>query len=84
MANAVDNKNANVNKMRQEIQKDQAPRTIDRVDQASLNIGDCHAHVHFKDGGALRDDGVWKHPKRTPLSREEKEWLTKFGWRLPF
>ena len=77
-----DNLNSSVNRMQQEVNKGQAPRTIKRVDQASLNIGDNHAHVHFTDGNALKDDGTWKHGGRT-LSREEKAWLEKHGWKLP-
>ncbi|CAF3906195.1 unnamed protein product [Rotaria sp. Silwood1] len=78
----ADNKNSSVNKMQQEVNKSQAPRTIRRVDQASLNIGDNHAHVHFTDGNALKDNGTWKHGERK-LSGEEKEWLKKHGWVLP-
>ncbi|CAF3671521.1 unnamed protein product [Rotaria sp. Silwood1] len=68
--------------MQQEVNKGQAPRTVRRVDQASLNIGDSRAHVHFTDGSALKDDGTWKHGGRK-LSREEKQWLQKHGWKIP-
>jgi hypothetical protein len=78
----ADNINSSVNRMQQEVQKNQAPRSVRRVDQASLNIGDNHAHVHFTDGSALKDDGTWKHGKRK-LTREEKKWLEKHGWKLP-
>lgn len=77
-----DNINSSVNRMQQEVRKGQAPKTVDRVDQASLNIGDNHAHVHFTDGHALKDNGTWKHNGR-PLSREEKKWFEKHGWTLP-
>ncbi|CAF1031082.1 unnamed protein product [Rotaria sp. Silwood1] len=76
------NINPSVNKMQQEVNKGQAPRTVRRVDQASLNIGDSRAHVHFTDGSALKDDGTWKHGGRK-LSREEKQWLQKHGWKIP-
>ncbi len=78
----ADNLNPTVNRMQQEVNKGQAPRTVLRVDQASLNIGDNYAHVHFTDGNALNDQGRWKHGKRE-LSREEKKWLEKHGWTLP-
>ena len=77
-----DNWNPAVNAMQQEVRKGQAPSTVDRVDQASLNIGDNHAHVHFTDKNALKDNGTWKHGERT-LSREERKWLEKHGWKLP-
>ena len=78
----ADNINPSVNRMQQQVKRGQAPRTIERVDQASLNIGDKHAHVHFTDGNALKDNGTWKHHGRT-LSREEKAWLKGHGWKLP-
>jgi len=77
-----DNKNASVNRMQQEVARGQAPRSVIRVDQASLRLGDQSAHVHFEGNHALKDDGTWKHGGR-PLSREEKAWLTKHGWTLP-
>ena len=77
-----DNLNLSVNQMNQEVIRGQAPSSIDRVDQASLNIGDNRAHVHFTDGNALKDNGTWKHRGRT-LSREEKAWLEGHGWKLP-
>jgi hypothetical protein len=77
-----DNWNPAVNKMNDKVKKGQAPKTVDRVDQASLNIGDNHAHVHFTDGHALKDDGTWKHGGRT-LSGKEEAWLQKHGWTLP-
>jgi hypothetical protein len=80
----ADNLNSSVNRMQQEVNKGQAPSTVSRVDQASLNIGDNHAHVHFTDGSALKDNGTWKHKKDgRQLSREEKKWLEKHGWVLP-
>ncbi|CAF0817253.1 unnamed protein product [Adineta steineri] len=82
MADNSNNMNSNVNQMQQEVKKGQAPDTVSRVDQASLHPGDRYAHVHFKDGAALRDDGTWKHGGRN-LSREEKKWLDKWGWTHP-
>lgn len=80
---AYGQRNLNVNQMNQDIKKGLAPKTIDRVDQAHQSRpGDAYAHVHFKDGSALRDDRSWKHGAKT-LTIAEKEWLNKWGWPLP-
>ncbi|CAF0961835.1 unnamed protein product [Didymodactylos carnosus] len=79
-----------INQMNQELKRrrSESPfRTIDRVDGATLNIGDSQDHVHFTDGWALKRDGTWKHENKNAkprtLSNKEKEWLTKHGWTLP-
>ena len=74
----ADNLNSSVNRMQQEVNKGQAPRTVRRVDQASLNIGDNHAHVHFTDGNALKDNGTWKHGERK-LSEGRKR-MAREAW----
>ena len=77
-----DNRNANVNQMNQDVKKSNSPKTVRRVDQANLRLGDTSAHVHFTDGSALKDNGTWKHGERD-LSRTEKDWLKKYDWKLP-
>jgi len=39
-------------------------------------------HVHFSNGAALNFDGTWKHGY-TELTRAQRKWLQRHGWRLP-
>ena len=39
-------------------------------------------HVHFKDGSALRKDGVWRHGGKR-LTNEEIKFLKTHGWTIP-
>ena len=73
---------SSTNQMDQERRRGQAPKTVLRVDDASLNIGDSQDHVHFTDGSALKRDGTWKHGNKK-LTREEKAWLLKHSLTLP-
>ena len=76
-------RNDNVNQMNQAIIRKQAPNRIIRVDQADVSSpNDAYAHVHFKDGSALTEDGRWKHGG-LKLRREEEEWIQSYGWTLP-
>ncbi|CAL7961293.1 hypothetical protein MIDIC_290007 [Alphaproteobacteria bacterium] len=69
-----------VNQMKQEVRRDQAPRGVTRVD---LGEGNEKPHVHFNnDEAALNQDGTWKH-NSIKLTKEQKIWLQKNGWRLP-
>lgn len=67
--------------MQQQVVRNQAPKTIDRVDSAKPP-GDRFDHVHFKDGHALYNDGTWKHGGRA-LTNAEKTWLLANGWPIP-
>jgi hypothetical protein len=70
------------NQMNSEIQRGQAPRTVERVDTGKIT-GE-QTHVHFDDGSALNFDGTWKHgPDRGgthTISNAERDWLRRHGW----
>jgi hypothetical protein len=53
-------KAASVNKMNQEILKDQVSSNVKRVDVGNPTLHD-KPHVHFTDKSALNIDGTWKH-----------------------
>jgi RHS repeat-associated protein len=64
-------------KMQKEVEKGQAPKSVDRVDKGrGPNEKD---HVHFADGSARNQDGSWKHGA-SDLSSKVKDWLGKHGW----
>lgn len=76
----VHNANCSVYQMNQLIDRGKAPRSIRRVDRDVQQHGG-HVHVHFRDGRALRQDGVWKHGSRT-LTNKEGRWLGARGWKI--
>lgn len=65
--------------MQSQVEKNQAPKSVDRVDTASERE---KPHIHFDDGSALNQDGTWKEKGRE-LTNKEKEWIEKNGWELP-
>jgi RHS repeat-associated protein len=67
-------------KMQRQVERGQAPGSVDRVDKARIPYE--KDQVHFKDGSALNHDGRWKHGGR-PLTRAEADWLVSNGWSLP-
>jgi hypothetical protein len=71
--------------MQKQVERDQAPKSILRVDNAHPP-GDRFDHVHFVDEGhgkhALYNNGEWKHGGRS-LTNAEEEWLIKNEWPLP-
>jgi hypothetical protein len=63
--------------MQKEVERDQAPREVDRVDKGrGPNEQD---HIHLKDGSAQNKDGSPKHGDPSP-SNKLVEWLKKHGW----
>jgi RHS repeat-associated protein len=66
-------------KMQKEVEKGQAPESVDRVDKGrGPNEKD---HVHFKNRSARNQDGTWKHDQGgTNLSNKVKDWLKNHGW----
>lgn len=73
-----------INQAQQQVYREQAPKSVERVDE-KRDYGSQHhekEHVHFKGGHALNKDGTWKHGGRK-LSNSEKQWLEQIGWRAP-
>lgn len=63
-----------------DIQKGLAPKSMIRAD-----VGRSYkerSHIHFKGGHALNQNGTWKHGGR-PLTKSEREYIQRQGWRLP-
>ncbi len=67
-------------RMQKEVERGQAPRSIDRVDKGRGPFE--QDHVEFKSGDALNRDGTWKHGGRD-LTKAEADWITGHGWELP-
>ena len=63
--------------MQKQVERGQAPKSVDRVDKARFPFE--KDQVHFR---ALNYDGTWKHGGR-PLTVAESEWLVRNGWRTP-
>jgi hypothetical protein len=79
--NAVKPKSSN--QMQKEVERGQAPKTIERVDKGVDRPGlKEKPHIHLDDGSALNNDGTWKHGGRA-LTEAEKQWISKSGWKLP-
>jgi RHS repeat-associated protein len=66
--------------LQRQVEKGQAPDSVDRVDKGTGPHE--KEHVHFKDDHALNYDGTWKHGGRR-VSNREKAWLEGNGWRAP-
>lgn len=73
-------KSSSPTRMQQEVDKGQAPKTIERVDKGLVSHE--QDHVHFGDKSALNKDGTWKHGKKI-LTNQEKDWLKKHNWQIP-
>jgi hypothetical protein len=70
-------------KMQREVEKGQAPGSVDRVDRGNpSDPGDLEPHIHFKDGSALKQSGIWKHGGHA-LTKAEQQWITGHNWNLP-
>ena len=81
----VHNAGCSVNQMNEQIKKGQAPKGIERVDNAQPSVKNSKIHVHFKDGTSLNIDGTIHDacggiPK---VGRLAREWLEKYGWHIP-
>ncbi|HYD02255.1 MAG TPA: polymorphic toxin-type HINT domain-containing protein, partial [Phycisphaerales bacterium] len=72
-----------VNKLKEAIERRfrGIPKSVDRLDKGNPANNEL-PHIHFKDGGALFNNGTWKHGGR-PLSAAEREFLEAAGWVLP-
>ena len=66
--------------MNVEVEKGQAPKTIEHVHKGRGTYE--KDHVHFTDGTALNNDGTWKHGEHT-LTNNERKWLDQHNWILP-
>ncbi|HEX4019860.1 MAG TPA: RHS repeat-associated core domain-containing protein [Acidobacteriaceae bacterium] len=73
-------KKTSTNQMQKQVERGQAPKSVDRVD--TPRFPNEKPHVEFTDGSALNDDGTWKHGGR-PLTNEEGNWLQQNGWSTP-
>ncbi len=66
--------------LQKQIEKGQAPRSIERVDKGRGSFE--KDHIHFKDNSALNIDGTWKHGEKV-LTQQEIKWILKNGWKIP-
>jgi RHS repeat-associated protein len=66
--------------MQKQVEKGQAPKSVDRVDKGRGPFE--KDHIEFKSGDALNQDGTWKHGGRE-LTNTESDWVQKNGWNLP-
>jgi hypothetical protein len=65
--------------MQRQVERGQAPRSVDRVDPPHVR-GD-QPHVHFKDGYARNQNGTTRHGSARPLTGAEQKWLIGNGWK---
>jgi hypothetical protein len=70
--------------MQRQIDTRQAPAQAERVDSGRMfpNGRWEPPHVHFKDGSALTQDGLWRHGS-SKLTKAVIQWLTSNGWKVP-
>lgn len=69
--------------MQKQVERGQAPRSVDRVDPAhNPNIPKHKPHVHFKDDTAINFDGTIHDQKNGVhnITNAEKKWLESNGW----
>jgi hypothetical protein len=71
-----------INQLNTLVKKGKVPKSIRRFDQKELTPHTRVEHVHFKDGSALRKDGVWRHGGKK-LTNEEIKFLKHHGWKIP-
>lgn len=67
--------------MQKQVEKNQAPKSIDRVEHG--HVPNERDHIHFKDGKTLNSDGKWRRNDGRNLTRQEKDWIEQNGWRIP-
>lgn len=70
-----------INQGQQKIQRGKAPPGITRIDRG--RIPGEKPHVHFADGGALNQDGTWKHLPEHRITKDQKTFLEEYGWTIP-
>jgi hypothetical protein len=67
-------------KMQKEVERNQAPRDVDRVDPAhDPNNPNQQPHVHLKDKTSINMDGTPHHGTPNPSSKVI-EWILSHGW----
>lgn len=80
------------NKMNHEINKNQAPKGINRVDNPTVQAIEAHKelpHITFDNGAGWYVDGSWKdkHEKTVPKnfypSKKQLKWGMKHGFEKP-
>jgi hypothetical protein len=54
---------------------------IERVDKKT-NFPGSQDEVHVN-GGSIKRDGTIKHKLNTPLTRAQKDWMRKWGFKVP-
>ena len=73
------------NQMQRQVDRGQAPRSVDRVDPP--HVGGQQPHIHFgQNNAALNMDGTWHDAgkKSIPqLDNKTKNWISDNGWKLP-
>ena len=72
------------NQMQKQVERDQAPSEVDRVDKPHVNAPDQQNHIHFKDGSAINMDGTLSHEGRgvPHLTNEIIKWILSNGWQI--
>lgn len=68
--------NLQCNQMDKEIDRDQAPRGIERADKGKIPGEQDQVHVN---DGAINEDGTWKYEPAKPLNNKQRGWLDKWG-----
>ena len=63
------------------IERGQAPKGIERVDR-KRNFPNSQDEVHVN-GGSIKRDGNIKHGLDKPLTQAQKDWLSKWGFKIP-
>jgi hypothetical protein len=70
------------------VNKNKAPKEIDRIDIPKLDPNgkplhgqQGHAHIKDKSKVAVNQDGTYKHGEK-PLTNKVSDWLRKYGWNL--
>jgi hypothetical protein len=65
----------------EQARRGQAPRGIERVDSPKSSVPGSQWEVHVN-GGSINKDGTIKHVPRSPLTKQQKEWMRKHGWNV--
>jgi hypothetical protein len=67
--------------MQKEVERNQAPKGVKRVDPPHKNNPYQQPHTHFDDDTAINMDGSPQHGTPDP-SQEIIQWLLKHGWNI--
>lgn len=78
--NSCKDKPTSANQMQKQVERGQAPKTVERVDTPEFSWE--KPHVHFKDGTALNIDGSVHDAMKGVhnLTNSERIWLFENGW----